>query len=198
MALTTDIETPAQEMSPELREALGIEFPSISVRGINCALGPKDDGNFYERRYLYDIDISFKDHASRDAFLNSPTISDDATTIAKTAESALQEPFDLEGDRDASDFYVPENPDEATMIAGITSGTQYDIEASLENDIKPIILSTFPDAGIHDIRINNIRGSDAMCYPAMPGDTIGSLIEDPAQEQQRVAQPLGRTMSLGL
>lgn len=199
MSLTTEIDSPpAPEMTPELREGMGLEFPHVTIRGINCAFGPKDDDYLYDRRFSYDIDIYFWDNATRDAFLSRPTLAEDAVTIAKTAEGALQSAFDEESNRDSNPEYADENPDEATMIAGITSGTQADIDHVLENEIKPIVTLTFFEAGIQDVRITDIRGHDTTCYPAMPGDTIGQVITDPAQQEQKFTQNFGRSMSLGL
>ncbi len=200
MSRFVDIQEPQPEMNAQTREILGLEFPTVTIGGSNCSTGPHEDGSFYERRYQYGIQISFNDSAAKKAFLARPSLQEDATTIAKTVEGALQGTFDLEGERDFNGFYADESADEADMIASITSGTQADIDVTLEQDIEPVIMGTFPDAGIRDITITDISGRDALCYPATyPYENFGQIRQEaPRRDEPRVAQGPITTPSLGL
>lgn len=199
MSRFVDIEEPQPEMNAQTREMLGLEFPTVTIGGSNCSTGPHEDGSFYDRRYTYGIQISFTNSAAKKAFLARPSLQEDAATIAKTVEGALQGTFDMEGERDFNGFYADESADEADMIADITRGTQEDIDVTLEQNIEPVVMGTFPAAGITNINITDIRGRDSLCSPDYIFENFGQIRQEaPLQEEQRADLRLQTTPSLGL
>lgn len=172
MLIDPNITVPREDIigqSPALDPAnLGLppdQSLSVRVNAFNCSYGPKDDGFLYERGYGYTVRMMFDSKDSVDKFMARPSLREDGNTIRHTAESMLQESFDIEGERDGDPVYDHENPDQDTMINTITSGTQGDIEAT-EPELEAILKGTFPDSGIVGVKIEDISPRDAMCYPS--------------------------------
>lgn len=169
--------------------------PSVRIDAFNCSIGPKNDGQLYDRGYGYNVRLMFDTKESRERFMARPTLQEDANTIRNTTESMLQESFDLEAERDSDAFYASENPDERTMINTLTSGTQNDIDAT-QPELGAILKQTFPDSGITGVHIEDIKPIDAMCYPS---NGLPYADNGPAADQSlTLGQMLPRLQTPGL
>lgn len=192
-----------QPLPPVAREAQILlepdaapQYPSARLNASNCVLNA--DG--WEIPYSYEIQIGFNDSSSREAFLRSPDIGSNATTIRRAVEQEMRPVFELESDRDTSPYYEYLNTDPQTTIRTITPGTQGDIEVVAQDNITPLIQQTFPDAGIVNIGIANVRGVDkdsiyenngividAGCSPNLSGSPHAMNETAPAQQQMAMA-----------
>lgn len=173
MALTTsDLPSqPAENPFGALpREALGLESEQhiAVIKGYNCTeayISPDNDGNFYaaQRPYHYDIVLEFQDRESRQAFVKDRDVTDHVNTIMKTTESMMQETLQLENERDFDNGLKGADLNDPSIIEGINNeGTHGDIDY-IEGELGAIFQSTFPDAGIASVKIQNISGADRQC-----------------------------------
>ncbi len=171
MSLSFDFEaataTPAPKLSPALREALGMpaeEFRLILPTG-NCTRVPAEGSGEVDIPYNYNIVVKFDSRESRDEFISNPNMYHNRLSIEKLTESMMQETLNLENARDADKSYETGIPYDEKLIEGISANTIGDAGIVMQ-EVTAITKSTFPDAGIESVEIEDLRGRESSCpYP---------------------------------
>ncbi len=135
---------------------------TLFVRVSNCLeYLPESDGDKKGvRTFDYDVTLHFDSRESKDAFNNNPHTTENAATIIRTAEEMMREPLQMENQRDAGGHYGP--PGDPALKNTINENTYLDIEI-VQQDLGTIFQSTFPNAGITSVTIDNLTAKESAC-----------------------------------